>query len=258
MAVSMYQISVSIFVRQLGGVVICLKKAQALYAEKKYDESTLLCYRFYPDMFSFAKQVQIATDHARNCAALLAGLEAPKYEDNEKSLAELIARVEKTIAWLNTVKPGQVDGSEGKAVTVNMRNRELNFTGMELLQNRAIDLHDHARFFFKKHHEDLLRCREVIKRQPLRLLKNNFQAVSKYKEVLLKAAKLQIQNFNHKIKHYQKVVAIADPKNTLRRGFSITRTAQGKLVRRGGDVKGKAVITTQLLDGDIQSQIKDK
>ncbi|MBI2291218.1 MAG: DUF1993 domain-containing protein, partial [Betaproteobacteria bacterium] len=118
MAVSMYQISVPIFVRQLGGVVTCLKKAQALYAEKKYDESTLLCYRFYPDMFSFAKQVQIATDHARTCAALLAGLEAPKYEDNEKSIAELIARVEKTIAWLNTVKPGQVDGTEGKAVTI--------------------------------------------------------------------------------------------------------------------------------------------
>ena len=138
MAVSMYQISVPIFVRQLGGVVTCLKKAQALYAEKKYDESTLLSYRFYPDMFSFAKQIQIATDHARNCAALLAGLEAPKYEDNEKSLAELIARVEKTIAWLNTVKPGQVDGSEDKTVTVKMRDREMNFTGLELLQNRSL------------------------------------------------------------------------------------------------------------------------
>ena len=138
MAVSMYQISVPIFVRQLGGVVTCLKKAQALYAEKKYDESTLLGYRFYPDMFNFAKQVQIATDHARNCTALLAGLEAPKYEDNEKSLAELIARVEKTIAWLNTVTPGQVDGTEGKTVTVKMRDREMNFTGLDLLQNRSL------------------------------------------------------------------------------------------------------------------------
>jgi hypothetical protein len=134
----MYQISVPIFVRQLGGVVTCLKKAQVLYADKKYDESTLLGYRLYPDMFSFAKQVQIATDHARNCAALLAGLEAPKYEDNEKSLAELIARVEKTIAWLNTVKPGQIDGTEGKTVTVKMRDRETNFTGLELLQNRSL------------------------------------------------------------------------------------------------------------------------
>jgi hypothetical protein len=138
MAVSMHQISVPIFVRQLNGLAGCMKKTQALYTEKKYDESTLLCYRLYPDMFSFAKQVQIATDHARNCAALLAGLEAPKYEDNEKSLAELIARVEKTIAWLNTVKPEQIDGSEGKSVTVKMRDREMKFTGLELLQNRSL------------------------------------------------------------------------------------------------------------------------
>ena len=138
MAVSMYQISLPIFVRHLNGIAGCMKKAQALYAEKKYDESSLLSYRFYPDMFSFAKQVQIATDHARNCAALLAGLEAPKYEDNEKNLAELIARVEKTVAWLNTVKPEQVDGSEGKSVTVKMRDREMKFTGLELLQNRSL------------------------------------------------------------------------------------------------------------------------
>lgn len=138
MALSMYQISLPIFVRQLNGLAGCMKKAQALYAEKKYDEATLISYRFYPDMFNFAKQVQMATDHARNCAALLAGLEAPKYEDNETSLAQLIARVEKTIAWLNTIKPAQVDGSEGKSVTVKMRDREMNFTGLELLQNRSL------------------------------------------------------------------------------------------------------------------------
>lgn len=138
MAISMYQVSLPIFVRQLSGLAGCMKKAQALYAEKKYDESTLLSYRFYPDMFSFSKQVQAATDHARNCTALLAGLEAPKYEDNEKSLAELIARVEKTIVWLKTVKPGQVDGTEGKTVIVKMRDREMSFTGLELLLNRSM------------------------------------------------------------------------------------------------------------------------
>ncbi len=138
MAISMYQVSLPIFVRHLNGLAGCMKKAQALYAEKKYDESTLLSYRFYPDMFSFTRQVQAATDHARTCAALLAGLEAPKYEDNEKSLAELIARVEKTVAWLNTVKPEQIDGSEGKSVTVKIRDRELKFTGQELLLNRSM------------------------------------------------------------------------------------------------------------------------
>ena len=138
MAVSMYPISVPVFVRHLLGLASCLKKAQALYAEKKFDETSLLSYRFYPDMFSLARQVQAATDHARNCTALLAGLEAPKYEDNEKSLADLIARVEKTVAWLGTIKSEQIDGSEGKAVTVKMRDRELNFKGLELLLNRSL------------------------------------------------------------------------------------------------------------------------
>lgn len=138
MAVSMNQISLPVFVRHLNGLAGCMKKAQALYAEKKYDETTLLNYRFYPDMFSFARQVQAATDHARTCTALLAGAEAPKFEDNEKSLADLIARVEKTVAWLNSIKAEQVEGSEGKPVTVKMRDRELNFKGLELLLNRSM------------------------------------------------------------------------------------------------------------------------
>jgi len=138
MAVAMSQISLPVFVRHLNGLVIVLKKAQALYAEKKYDEATLLSYRFYPDMFSFARQVQAVTDHARNCIAALAGVEAPKYEMNEKSLAELAARAEKTIVWLNTIKPEQIDGSEGKSITIKVMDRELNFTGLELLLNRSL------------------------------------------------------------------------------------------------------------------------
>lgn len=138
MAISMYQVSLPIFVRHLNGLAGCLKKAQALYAEKKHDETTLLSYRLYPDMFSFTRQIQAATDHAKNCAALLAGVEAPKFEDNEKSLAELIARVEKTTAFLNTIKPAQIDGTEGKSVIIKMRDREMKFTGQELLLNRSM------------------------------------------------------------------------------------------------------------------------
>jgi hypothetical protein len=143
MAVSMYPISVPVFVKHLNGLAGCLKKAQAYYAEKKYDEATLIHYRFYPDMFTFARQVQAMCDHAKNCAALLSGVEAPKYEDSEKSLAELIARVEKTTAFLNTVKPGQIDGTEEKPVTVKMRDRELHLKGQELLLNRSL-----PNFFF--------------------------------------------------------------------------------------------------------------
>ena len=135
---SMSQITLPVFVRRLNGLAGCLKKAQALYAEKKYDESTLLSYRFYPDMFNLARQVQAATDHPRNCTAMLAGVEAPKFEMNEKSLADLVGRVEKTVAWLATIKPEQIDGTEDKAITIKMQDRELNMKGIELVLNRAI------------------------------------------------------------------------------------------------------------------------
>ena len=84
MTLSISQISLPVFIRHLEGLSIVLKKAQALYGEKKFDEATLLSYRLYPDMFSFARQVQAATDHARNCIALLAGVEAPKVENERK------------------------------------------------------------------------------------------------------------------------------------------------------------------------------
>ena len=138
MSISLHQISVPIFVRHLTGLANSMKKAQALYGEKKYDEATLTSYRFYPDMFSFARQVQAATDHARTCASLLAGVEPPKFEDSEKTLADLIGRVEKTIAFLNGLKPEQVNGAEEKSVTVKMRDRELNFKGLDLLENRSL------------------------------------------------------------------------------------------------------------------------
>jgi hypothetical protein len=77
MTISLHAISLPVFTRHLNGLAACMKKAQAQYSEKKYDETTLLSYRFYPDMFSFAKQVQIATDHARTFAGLVSGTQAP-------------------------------------------------------------------------------------------------------------------------------------------------------------------------------------
>lgn len=138
MAIGLHQISVPVFVRHLRGMANCLKKAQALYREKSYDETTLLSYRFYPDMFNFTRQVQAATDHARTCVALMAAIEAPKFDDKEKSLEELIARVEKTIAFVEGVGPGQLDGNEGNGVTVKVRDREMKMSALELLLNRSM------------------------------------------------------------------------------------------------------------------------
>jgi hypothetical protein len=135
---SMSQITVPVFIKHLNALAGCMTKAQALYAEKKYDEATLMSYRFYPDMFTFARQVQQATEHARNCTAALAGVEAPKYEMNEKSLADLVARCEKSVAWLNSVKSEQLDGTEAKSVTVKAGDRELTFTGLDLVLKRSM------------------------------------------------------------------------------------------------------------------------
>ena len=138
MALTMYQASVPVYTRLLNGLAGCLKKAAAHYGEKKFDEASLLSYRLYPDMFHFTKQVQAATDHARNGAARLAGGEPPKYEDNEKSLAELIARVEKTVAYLGTIKPEQIYGSEDKTISFKLRDREFTFKGREFLLNQSM------------------------------------------------------------------------------------------------------------------------
>ena len=132
---SMFQISVPVYVRRLNGLAGCLKKAQAHYAEKKYDETSLMAQRFFPDMFLFAKQVQAATDHARASGARLAGLEPPAIEADEKSIADLIARVEKTVAFLETLKPGQIDGGEDKTIAFKMRGNEVSYKGLDFLLN---------------------------------------------------------------------------------------------------------------------------
>ena len=138
MSISLYDISVPIFARQLKGVAIVLKKAQALYADKKYDEASLLNQRMYPDMFNFARQIQATADHARNCCAALAGVESPKMDMNEKSIAELIARVEKTTAFLEGLKPEQINGKEDADITIQVMGKDQVFKGMALLQNRAL------------------------------------------------------------------------------------------------------------------------
>jgi hypothetical protein len=135
---TMYQITVPLYMKHLNGLAGCIKKTQSLYAEKKYDETTLLNYRFYPDMFNFTRQVQLATDHAKGCTALLGGIEAPKFEDNEKSLADLLQRIEKTIAWLSSIKAQQIDGTEEKSVTVKRPTGEVQMKGLELVLHRSM------------------------------------------------------------------------------------------------------------------------
>ena len=133
MTISMYQASVPVFIRTLNNLVGILEKG-ATYAEtKKIDPSVLVNSRLFPDMLPLSKQVQIASDVAKRGVARLAGAEAPNFEDNETTFPELIDRIQKTISYLDTFKPEQIDSSEEKTITLQMRDNTLSFQGMPFL-----------------------------------------------------------------------------------------------------------------------------
>ena len=133
MNISMYQASAPRFVNTLRNLSAILDKAQAYADTKKIDPTVLTSYRLYPDMFSMARQVQVACDTAKGAVARLAGVEVPKHEDTERTLAELKARIAKTIEFIGTIKPAQIDGSEDKDITLTLGRREVKFKGMQYL-----------------------------------------------------------------------------------------------------------------------------
>ena len=135
MSISMYQASVPALLRMLGNFKAILEKSAAYETAKKLDASVLPNSRLYPDMLPLRAQVFIATDTAKGCTARLAGVDPVKFEDTETTLAELIARVDKTIALLKTFKPEQIDGSEDRAITINTPSGPLNFKGQQYLQH---------------------------------------------------------------------------------------------------------------------------
>jgi uncharacterized protein len=135
MTLSMYQASVPPLVRSLSNLAEILAKGAAHAEARKIDPSVLIGSRLYPDMFPLAKQVQIATDVSRRGVARLAGLEAPKIEDNESTFPELIDRLKKTAAYLETFTPDQIDGSEQKTIALPMGDNTINLEGMPYLLN---------------------------------------------------------------------------------------------------------------------------
>jgi hypothetical protein len=139
----MYQASVPVFVKMLTNLKGVLQKAAAHAQARKIDEAVLVNARLYPDMLPLSKQIQIASDFARGTAARLAGAEPPSYEDNEKTLAELMARIDRTIEFLRTKKAGEVDGSEGREIMRPVRGEPHKFSGVNYLLQYAL-----PNFFF--------------------------------------------------------------------------------------------------------------
>lgn len=133
MSLSMYQASIPVFIRGLGNLSAILAKAATHAEAKQIESSVFINARLAPDMYPLSRQVQIASDVAKGCAARLAGIEVPSYEDNETTFPELQARIAKTVAFLQSVSPSQIDGSEQRPISLKLRGNEVSFFGQPYL-----------------------------------------------------------------------------------------------------------------------------
>jgi uncharacterized protein len=137
MAISMYHASVPVLLQLLGGVKGTLEKAEAQSSAKKWDENVLLNWRLFPDMFTFARQVRQASEHALG-AGRAAGVEVPKLPDIDTSLSEMKARIDRTIDFLKSLSPGQLDGREDAQVTITVGGQPRNFRAQAYLYHFAM------------------------------------------------------------------------------------------------------------------------
>jgi hypothetical protein len=137
--------SQAVFKKALTQLLHLMEKAAANAKARNFDVSVLVGSRLAPDMLPFSRQIQLASDFAKNSMARLAGLEAPKFDDVETTMDELVARVKKTIEYIDTVSSAALEGSETREVVIKLRDRTLQFPGLEFLQVWAL-----PNFFF--HH----------------------------------------------------------------------------------------------------------
>jgi hypothetical protein len=139
----MSQASQPVFQQMLKALSANLEKAAAHATAKKIDPSVLVNARLAPDMFPLSRQVQIATDHAKGASARLSGRENPKYEDTEKTIDELKARIAKTLDFVSSVPAAEIDGSEEKDITLTIGGQQRTLKGQRYLLHNAL-----PNFFF--------------------------------------------------------------------------------------------------------------
>ena len=138
MTISMYQASVPAFTRALNNLAFILEKAEQHATAKKIDPAVLVNARLFPDMFPLAKQVQIASDAAKGGAARLAQATPPSFEDTETTFAQLVERCRKTVAYLESLKPEQIDGSEDRTVSWQSRTATKTMQGQPYLLHHVL------------------------------------------------------------------------------------------------------------------------
>jgi len=133
MTFSVYELSIPSLLRGLTNLSAILDKAAAYAEAKKFDSAVFLQERLAPDMLPFVKQVQIVCDTAKGAAARLANIDNPKHEDNETSFAELSARIHKTLEFVKSVTPAQLEGAETREILLKFPTNTLKFTGLGYL-----------------------------------------------------------------------------------------------------------------------------
>jgi hypothetical protein len=145
MKISMYALSHDVFKKALAQLLHVMEKGVANAKARNFDTSVLVGARLAPDMLPFVKQIQLTSDFAKNSMARLAGVDPPKFEDNETTMDELFARVRKTIEYIDTVPAATLEGSETRDIKIPLRDRTVELKGLDFLQNWAL-----PNFFF--HH----------------------------------------------------------------------------------------------------------
>lgn len=133
MSISIYDQTVPVFTQMLSALDKVLDKAEADAAARKIDLEVFVSARLAPDMLPLVRQIQIMTDQAKGCASRLAGREPPKWADDERTFADLHARIAKTIAHLKTFKPEDFEGALQRTIELKFPNATFSFNGKDYL-----------------------------------------------------------------------------------------------------------------------------
>ena len=129
MSFGMYQASIPGFTKTLNNLTAILDKAERHVTERKIDPEVLLTWRIAPDMFPLRRQIQLTSDFAKSAPARLAGKEVPKYPDEEQTFAELKARIAKTLKFVESISPKDLDGSETRDINFTLGGQNVHFKG---------------------------------------------------------------------------------------------------------------------------------
>ena len=159
-----YEFTIPVFVRSLINMKAFLEKAKAFSVEKGISEADLLQARLAPDMFPLVKQVQIAGDNAKGAAGRLTGVEIPKMDDTEATIDELCARIDKTLAYLNTFTPEQFSDAASKKIHLPWMPEGKNYEAPDYLRYFVL-----ANFYFH-----ITTAYDILRNQGMTIGKTDF------------------------------------------------------------------------------------